>query len=347
VKSPIIRAAGGSKHVGAPSRRWSSALLGTLVSVGCVVALFITVDLDQVGEALTHATLWPLGVSVALTAITVACRVWRWQALLMPEERSNFWPAVEATLIGYLFIAILPGRVGELSRASLLGRTQGTSTGRAFGTIAVEKLYDVAALFVMLGALSVVVPIPAWARAAALTVGSGFAAFLLAFGAATAARGSLVAWVQRAIDPIRYLGGRKVSVLVSGILGAASSLRSPRLVVTQVLASIVLWGLAIGQTYLGTIAFDVGTGWDAATFMLVTTNLGMTVPSAPASLGVYHGITVLSLEAFGVDREVALALAIGVHALGFGTLAGSGALCLALGILRRRFGIADLWQWRS
>ena len=329
------------------SRRWGGALIGVLVSVACVVALVRTVNVAEVGAALTHATLWPLGISIAFTAITVGCRAWRWQALLLPDERAGFWPAVEATLIGYLIIAVLPGRVGELSRASVLGRTQGTTTARALGTIAVEKLYDIGALFVMLGALSMVVPIPSWARAAALTVGAGFAVFLIAFGVASTVRASLVGWIERVLDPLPVLRGRRVSTLASGLLGAGSSFRSPRLVAVQVLASVVLWGLAIGQTYLGTMAFGIGTGWDAATFMLVATNLGMTVPSAPASLGVYHGITVLSLEVFGVDREVALALAIGVHALGFGTLAGSGAVCLALGILRRRFGIADLWRWRT
>ena len=330
-----------------PTRGWGGALVGIAVSVACVVLLLRTVDLAEVGAALAHATLWPLGVSVVFTAITVGCRAWRWQALLLPDERAGFWPAVEATLVGYLIIAVLPGRVGELSRASILGRTQGTTTARALGTIAVEKLYDVGALFVMLGALALVVPIPAWARAAALTVGAGFAVFLVAFGAASTARVPLIAWVERAVDPLPMLRGRRVSSLASGILGAASSFRSPKLVAVQVLASVVLWGLAIGQTYLGTMAFGLGTGWDAATFMLVATNLGMTVPSAPASLGVYHGITVLSLEVFGVDRDVALALAIGVHALGFGTLGGSGAVCLAFGILRRRFGIADLWRWRT
>ena len=326
---------------------WGGAALGVAVSVGCVVALLRTVDPVQVGEALTRAHLMPLGLSVAFTVITVACRAWRWQALILPEERTGFWPAVEATLVGYLIIALLPGRVGEFSRASLVGRTQGVTTARAIGTIAVEKLYDVGALFLMLGALALYVPLPLWARAAALSVGGVFGAFIIAFGVAAVGRMTLVGWFERHVDPLPTLRGRRISVLASGVLGAASSFRSPRLVAAQVGASVVLWGLAIGQTYLGTLAFDLGTGWDAATFMLVATNLGMTVPSAPASLGVYHGITVLSLEAFGVDRDVALALAIGMHALGFGTLAGSGAICLAAGMVRRRFGIADLWRWRT
>ena len=330
-----------------PTQRWFGAFLGVAVSAACVATLLRSVDLAQVGTSLTHATLWPLAISVAFTSITVACRAWRWQALLAPEEHADFWPTVEATLVGYLIIAVLPGRVGELSRASLLGRTQGASTARAIGTIAVEKLYDVGALFLMLGGLAIVVPIPAWARAAALTVGFGFALFLIAFGVASTARSSIVEWLIRIVDPLPVLRGRRVSQFASGLLGAASSFRVPRLVAIQVLASGVLWGLAIGQTYLGTVAFGLDTGWDAATFVLVATNLGMTVPSAPASLGVYHGITVLSLEVFGVDTEVALALAIGVHALGFGTLAGSGAICLAVGMLRGRFEVADLWRWRA
>ncbi len=342
---------GAREEFGGGSRRaWTqyrSAILGIAVSVVCVVALLQTVDLGQVTRALAGATIWPLAISIALTFITVACRAWRWQALLLPDARARFWPAVEATLVGYLIIAVLPGRVGELSRAALLGRTERTSTARALGSIAIEKLYDVGALFVILGTLSVLIEVPGWARAAALAVGAAFTAFIVAFGLAVASRARLVQWFEARVDPLSVFRGRRPSRIAEGLLGAGSSFRSPRLIAVHVIATTVLWSIAIGQTYLGTLAFHLGTGWEAAAFLLVATNLGMTVPSAPASLGVYHGITVLSLEAFGTDREVALALAIGLHALGFGTLAVAGGACLAFGIGRHRFGLADLWRWRT
>jgi uncharacterized membrane protein YbhN (UPF0104 family) len=131
------------------------------------------------------------------------------------------------------------------------------------------------------------------------------------------------------------------------LLQAASSLTSANLLGIQILASTVLWLLAICQVYLGTRAFHLDTGWDAATFVLVATNLGMTVPSAPASLGVYHGITVLALDVFNVTAPTALGLAVGMHTLGFGTLSLAGAFCLVRGLLLGRFAIVDLWKWRA
>lgn len=107
VPSPKLKSSGSFK----------STLFGISISFGCIWVLTRTVDVDQTINALRDVDPYPLGLSVVLTAITVACRAIRWQALLRPESRSGFWSAVEATLIGYLFIAVLPGRVGELTRA--------------------------------------------------------------------------------------------------------------------------------------------------------------------------------------------------------------------------------------
>ena len=123
VPSPIRKSSGSFK----------STLFGIAISFGCIWILTRTVDVDQTINALRDVDPYPLGLSVVLTAITVACRALRWQALLRPESRSGFWSAVEATLIGYLFIAVLPGRVGELTRAAVLGRTESVPTGRAVG----------------------------------------------------------------------------------------------------------------------------------------------------------------------------------------------------------------------
>ncbi len=324
-----------------------STLFGIGVSFGCIWFLASTVDVDQALNALRDADPYPLLFSVMLTAATVACRALRWQALLRPEARSRFWSAVEATLIGYLFIAVLPGRVGELTRAAVLSRTENISTGRAVGTIVIEKIFDIAALLIMLGVLSMIIPLPIWARTAGVTVTAVFAILTVGFVVASSMRPRLVAWMQRRLDPMPIIRRANPSRLADEMLRAASSLSSGKLLGVQIAASTVLWLLAICQVYLGTRSFRLDTGWDAATFVLVATNLGMTVPSAPASLGVYHSITVLALDVFYVTAPTALGLAVGMHALGFGTLSLAGAFCLVRGLLLGRFAIVDLWKWRS
>jgi uncharacterized membrane protein YbhN (UPF0104 family) len=62
-------------------------------------------------------------------------------------------------------------------------------------------------------------------------------------------------------------------------------------------------------------SLDLGLPWYAAVFFTVATNLGTALPSAPASVGVFHGVGVVALAAFSVDKEPALAVAIVTHAL--------------------------------
>ena len=61
--------------------------------------------------------------------------------------------------------------------------------------------------------------------------------------------------------------------------------------------------------------FGIEEGFDAALLVLVATNLVLVLPSSPAGLGAFEAAVVLSLAAYGVDRELALSYALGLHAL--------------------------------
>ena len=81
--------------------------------------------------------------------------------------------------------------------------------------------------------------------------------------------------------------------------------------------------------------------------MLVATNLGMTVPSAPGYVGVYHYIAVQSLRVFGVDESSGLAVAFVLHAVGFGVFTLAGAVLFVSGLVRQRWTVSDLWRLTS
>jgi uncharacterized membrane protein YbhN (UPF0104 family) len=67
----------------------------------------------------------------------------------------------------------------------------------------------------------------------------------------------------------------------------------------------------------------------AAAFLLVcVTSLGMTVPSSPGYIGVYHWLVVSTFTIFGVDRELALTFAFALHALTFVPLTLAGIYCM-------------------
>jgi hypothetical protein len=68
----------------------------------------------------------------------------------------------------------------------------------------------------------------------------------------------------------------------------------------------------------------------------------MTIPSAPAYVGVYHLLATETLKLFGVDQSAALGYATAMHATTFGTFVLGGLVVL----WRRHYTLPDLWRHR-
>jgi uncharacterized protein (TIRG00374 family) len=324
--------------------KWRSLLIGGTISAVCLVLLLRQVDLGRTAEAFAQADPAWLGLSLLSIAVALFLRFWRWQLLFLPKDRVSLWGCTSATLIGYMFNTVLPGRVGELIRASMLGLTDGVSTARAVGTIIIEKILDVLVLLVFLGVLVGLLPLPPEITGAGIKAAGAFLALAVAFFVAVSFQEPLVAWVQRHLDRNPFLARVRPSRLLHLVLDAADGLRRPELLAAQVVLSLLLWFVAFVTVWLTLRAFGIDVPWTAAALVLVATNLGMTVPSAPGYVGVYHYIAVQALRFFGVDESSGLAVAFVLHAVGFGAFTLAGAIIFVSGLARQEYALSDLWR---
>jgi glycosyltransferase 2 family protein len=327
--------------------KWRSLLAGAAISAICLWLLLRSVDLGKVGETLAQANPTWIALSLGWIVLAIVLRCWRWQLLFLPQDRVSLWGTVTATMIGYMFNTVLPGRVGELARAALLSQTESVSTARAIGTILVEKILDVLVLLLLLGVLTAALPLPAEVTAVGVSASAIFGVIAILFFVMSRFRGQVTAWVERTIDGWPLIKRFKPSTIVDLVLGSADSLRHPRLLGLQLFAAPLLWVIALLTNYSIMRAFDLQLPWTAAALVLVLTNLGMTVPSAPGYVGVYHYIAALALGLFGVGQDTAAAVAIALHAISFGSFLIGGALLFIFGLARQHYTITDLWRWRT
>lgn len=326
--------------------KWRPLAIGLLVSAVCIWLLLRTIDPSRVGAALGSADPAWLGLAVLLISFSIVIRCWRWQLLFLPADRVSFWGAFAPTMIGYMLNTVLPGRVGELARAALVSRTERVGTARALGTILVEKIVDVLILLLLLGSLTAFLPLPAEITTAGLTVAVLFGGAAIAFFVLSTMRAKVVAWAERRLDPMPLLRRLRPSEMADLVLGSADSLRVPRLLALHLVLGPLMWLVALATIYAITRAFSLNVPLSASALVLTMTNLGMTVPSAPGYVGVYHYIATLALRPFGVDEDVAAAFAIALHALSFGVMLVGGVAVLLFDLARQRFTMADLWKWQ-
>ncbi len=292
--------------------------VGLLVSALSLAVLFALLDVKQVLRSLAE-TDWRAAVLLIISCQVIfqALRAWRWQIMLGGQVR--FWSVFHAQNIGYLITNVLPFRLGDLAKAYLVAQgpdRAGVDMARSLSTVALERVLDVLFIVAFFGAAMPLVPaLPDGMGAAGLLFSTvaviGFMTMLLA--AANRRRvtqfiGWLLGRVKR-LDPERWLAR------LESFLHGFDALTSWRLAMPVLGLSLALW-LAILAAYFG----GLRAVWSAATLpaaaiVLCAAAFGISVPSSPSSLGVYHLAVVGGLSVFPLSPSDAASFAFVYHAV--------------------------------
>ena len=142
-----------------PQTRW---VIGTLVSAGALYLAFRGVDYSSVGATLLHANATFILLALLSVAINTLVKATRWHVLIGDRGKPiRLREVLRVLLISQMLNTIIPARVGELSRAYMIGR-QGPGSAFILGTVALEKLIDVIVYLILFAFLVLLMPVPAW-----------------------------------------------------------------------------------------------------------------------------------------------------------------------------------------
>jgi uncharacterized protein (TIRG00374 family) len=284
--------------------------------------------LDQVWSQLSQARPGWVTLSALSVLLTTAAKIARWRALLPATRRPSLRRLGQALLIGKSLNALLPARLGDLARIYVAGDTQQISKAALLGTLGAEKAFDTLFFLISGGLALALVPLPAWLNVPLVAgTATGFLVVVLA-----------LAWPQNPIVPAfkRWIArlpwkwsawlGRFVDRALSGL----AALRNPGMAGRAGLWSAVIWALAAGTNALLFVAFKMQLGPQAALVLLVVLYAGVAPPTSPGRLGVFHTLTVLTLQALGIDRAPGLAYATALHAIVYLPEILPGAILLGL-----------------
>lgn len=300
--------------------KWS-VLVGIIISVAFGLVLSYQIDVQQLITALQSTSSLLLVPAIGAFLGTLLLRAWRWQYLLAALKPIQALSLFSATAIGFMANMLLPAHAGEVVRAYLLGHKERISTTACLATIVVERLLDLVSVLLILAVTLVWGRLPLAAGPVAESVrigGYGAACLCVALAAGL--------WLLRAKTPLTinviclclgFLPDRWLARLTAVLHAFASGLgglhKSQRLLLL-LFQSLVLWMLMAGSNMLVLAACGLHLPLAAAFFVLVVQVLGVMIPSSPGFIGTYHAAVVAGLAVFGVSRELALSVALVMHA---------------------------------
>lgn len=261
-------------------------------------------DLQAVWDTLRSARAAYVVAAIGAFAAVYVLQSVRWRRIAATPS-VGVPRFLEMTVSGVAVNNVLPGRIGDFLRARWLGLAARMPAGKAFGTVVIDRLFDLA---VLVGLLVVGIASVASSQWLVELAAAGVV-LLLGFGA--------VLVLSR-----RYIGGRERGRRERGLLRRlardtverlAEPLEREQLLVCLALslAAWVMWAVA---ALLVARSLDLELSLADALFVTAVLNLGSAVPSSPGYVGTYEWLGVASLGLVGVERDPALAFTILLHA---------------------------------
>lgn len=323
-----------------PGRRANLKRALTALASAILLALALRhVDAVALGRSLAGANYWLVAVAAAVYFVDLGLRSLRWRVLLgvvCPVSWRRLYPVLT---IGYMANNLLPARLGELTRAYLVGRREQISASTVLASVALERVLDGV---VVVGLLVMVLPsLPRtdWLgplmRAAGLTFGAGLGVCLSLAVAQPAWLGVLIrraGWVPPALS-------QRVATPLRRFLAGLGVLRSPGALVQTTLLSIAIWGVGAVIYLLVAAAFGTSLSVVGAIAAICIVNLATAVPLAPAGLGAFEVAAVAVFTLLGMSETMAAGVTIVLHAVLVVPVVAAGLIFL----WRLNLSLGSLW----
>lgn len=297
----------------ASSRR--RLLLGFLISSACLALALRDITLGKVFDVLLTADLWLTSLALMASLMVYVVTAVRWQFLFPPLQRPLLRHLFGALMLAQLVNSVLPARPGAFARAYILRQRDGLGATFVLSTVFVEKLLEGITLVPLLLVLPLFGPWPEWLKGAAMLSETLIVVGLI---------GLSITWIfrRRLIELLNQFAHRLPSSISAWLVETMRSIlegwnRWSRAGVGWAVLfwSVAVWGMTIIFNYLVFLALGVSVPFSAALWLLVILQLGGRLPSAPAGIGVFHYLTVMTLGLFTVDPSTALGYGILLHAL--------------------------------
>jgi uncharacterized protein (TIRG00374 family) len=289
-------------------KKWLTTTLVVAVTAVLLGYALWNVDLAALGEVLAGADYRFLAPFLITLTLFFWIKAWRWTLILEPLGSYSVPQVTPAMMIGFAANNVLPAHLGEIVRSLWFARRYRLRVSAVLVSQVLERILDVVAILLLY-----LVAVP-WIESPPAAI--RFSVWLVA--AIAAAMGAVIyvmlAAPQKMFRLWRILGGRlpasiqsRGETLLSDVLDALSSVRSPRRLLQLTFNSLIQWSLMGVCVWMSMAAMGVSIGPALTIIVLTATVVAVTLPNAPGYVGALQAAFVFALQPFGVSSESAFA----------------------------------------
>jgi hypothetical protein len=313
-------------------------ILGILISVILVYLSVRGINLQDVFRDLKKIQLTYVIFFILLVILMQWLRSYRWGVILQPMEKIDQFSLFSVTSVGFLAIALIPARIGELARPYLVSKRSSIKMSSALGTILIERVLDGFTVLAIAVIVLLLTDLPPW------MIRSSIIFFLLALGMfcfivfLILRRDAALRLINRILSKLPGKFAHKIDDLIHHFIDGFQVITNIKFLLYLFFLSALVWFVDVLAIYMLLKSFDFTLPIMASFVLMIILIVGIAIPAAPGYIGNWHFACVLALSLFGLAKADALSFAVVYHFLSMVIVVVLGVVFLPF----NKFSISDM-----
>lgn len=276
--------------------------LGILVSLSLLYLLFRDIDFGRLVHEFLSVNYMLILLGVFIYLFNYYFRAMRWKQIIKKIVDVPPIRLVPTICVSYAANNILPLRAGEFVRAYHGGQKLSSDKAALFSTVIVERVVDVATLFMLLLVGICLRPVEQRVYYGAAMLSLGLIAGIVSLMLLVRFSGKIIPRLPLKLQPIAQslTDGFKVITSLAHL-------------VQIILSSWLIWFIEGVLIWIIFFAFGIALLPVQVLFITIFINLSIIIPSTPGNLGVIEWACVLALTMFGIEGAQVIAAAFMLH----------------------------------
>jgi len=301
-----------------------------LISVGLAVLFlylaFSDVNFGEVMELVSHASI----IWVIIFALSIMLghyvRALRWKFILHSVKPDiKMWNLFGALMIGYGVNCVTP-KLGEVTRAIMIGRYENLSRSSMFGTVIVERVIDIISLgaavlisaFIWSASLYETFP---WLEATLYISAIILAVVLVMIYLSVKFKEKFYGYLLKLIGKFSEKLAERLGYIFEMLIQGFTSLKGTKNYALTFITSVILLIIYAFGSYIGFFMLDMQSGSNvtfAMGWILMSISAIGTIIPTPGATGSYHALAISTLVLlFGFGETISAAYAFLTHIISY------------------------------
>jgi len=301
-----------------------------LISVGLAVLFlyfaFSDVNFSEVMELVSQASLLWIIIFAASIMLGHYIRALRWKIILHSVKPDvKMWNLFGALMIGYGVNCVTP-KLGEVTRAIMIGKYENLSRSSMFGTVIVERVIDIISMgaavlisaFIWSSSLYEAFP---WLEATLYISAIALFIVLLMIYLSVKLKEKFYGYLLRLIGRVSSNLAERLGYIFEMLIQGFTTLKGTKNFLLTFITSVIILLIYALTSYFGFFMLDMQSG-NTVTFsmgwvVMSISAIGVIIPT-PGATGSYHALAKSTLVLlFGFGETISAAYAFLTHIISY------------------------------